>query len=206
MVEITPGRAKNRPRVVTPRRGFLVALASAPFSTAAVAVPSHRKLPPVLEQIEERPVVLRRSREGRRLSRFRYNNAEGFFRSSRIEDGRLRGDTLYSLGIVTQLGLSAHLLDVGFDDRWCAQYIGLHVAKSLAYANATGFDLHSADFELLAAILSPYSSWRHQSVRNARPDFPFAHQEARDLVRKLLDRVREVTGHPCPRGCLNRSA
>ena len=130
--------------------GFLVALASAPFSTAAVAVPSHRKLPPVLEQIEERPVVLRRSREGRRLSRFRYNNAEGFFRSSRIQDGRLRGDTLYSLGIVTQLGLSAHLLDVGFDDRWCAQYIGLHVARFLAYANATGFDLHSADFELLA--------------------------------------------------------
>ena len=201
----TAPRTKNRPKIVAPRRGFLVALAAAPF-TIPTAATSASKLSPLLDAAKELPLVLRRTREGRQLSRFRYHNAEGFFRSSRIDGGNLRGDTLYSFGIATQLGLSAHLLDVGFDDRWCARNIGLHVARSLAYANATGFAFDSADFALLAAMLSPYSKWRDQSFRNAQPDFPFTHQEVRDLVRALLDHVREVTGHPFPRGWRNRSA
>jgi hypothetical protein len=102
---------------------------------------------------------------------------------------------------VMQLGLSAHLLDVGFDDRWCARFIGLHVSRSLAYANATGLGFESAQFAMLATILSPYGRWRHSGAGDALPQLPFTRDEIRTSVRSLLDRVRDVTGHPRPRCC-----
>src|SRR3546814_9853405 len=66
---------------------------------------------------------------------------------------------LYFSGITAQLGLSAHLLDVGFPDEWNARYVGLRVAKSLAYANATGFGHDCSDMARLAAVLTPYCRW-----------------------------------------------
>src|SRR3546814_5889166 len=65
----------------------------------------------------------------------------------------------YHVGIVMQLGLSSHLLDVGFDDQWCARHLAYRVAKSLAYANATGLGFEGPEVELLAAILTPYWRW-----------------------------------------------
>jgi hypothetical protein len=41
-------------------------------------------------------------------------------------------DLLYRAGIVAQLGLSSHLINVGFADAWCARHVGLCVADGLA--------------------------------------------------------------------------
>ncbi len=79
---------------VTSRRALLSAIAVAPvvlaspWDAAIAALPYH-----------DEPVVLRRTREGRGDSRFRYHNAEGFFLS--IEKGVVRDlhDSLYQIGM-----------------------------------------------------------------------------------------------------------
>jgi hypothetical protein len=148
----------------------------------------------------DEPVALRRTRAGRSDSRFRYHNAESFFFG--IEKGIVRHphDTLYQIGIVLQLGLSSHLLDVGFGDHWCARHVGLNIARSLAYANASGFAFELAEFDLLAAILSPYNKWGLPQGRDRAEDLPFTPERIRMLTRVLLDHVHHVTGHPRPRG------
>lgn len=180
---------------ITSRRRLLTAIAvapvviSSPWDAAIAALPYH-----------DEPVVLRRTRAGRSDSRFRYHNAESFFLG--IEKGIVRDprDRLYQTGIVLQLGLSSHLLDVGFTDRWCARHVGLHITRSLAYANATGFGFELAEFDLLAAILSPYSKWRFPQSREQIEDLPFTPEQMRMLTRVLLDHVHHVTGHLRPRG------
>ena len=136
-----------------------------------------------------------RTREGRLLSRSRYRNAESFF----LAIGELRfpdaGDLLYQTGIVAQMALSSHLLDVGFDDRWCARNIGLHIGKALAYANATGLNYQSPAFERLTLVLSPYNVWRNPDLNGSRPPVPTSLPEIPPLLRDLLDHVRGVTGH-----------
>lgn len=140
-----------------------------------------------------------RTREGRLLSRCRYRNAESFFLA--IEE-RLFPDTsdlLYQTGIVAQLALTSHLLDVGFDDRWCARHIGLHIGKALAYANATGLNYHSPALEWLAPVLSPYNVWRSPDLDGSQPPAPKSLPDIPALLRELLDHVQGVTGHPRPR-------
>ena len=143
---------------------------------------------------------LRRSRKGRSDSRFRYHNAESFFFG--VEKGIVRDphDRLYQIGIVLQLGLSSHLLDVGFTDQWCVRHIGLDVTRSLACANATGFGFESSDFDQLAAILSPYGKWRLPQSLESSTEIPFTAVQLLKLTRTLLDHVRQVTGHSRPRG------
>lgn len=144
------------------------------------------------------PDVLR-TREGRHLSRCRYRNAESFFLA--IEE-RLFSDTsdlLYQTGIVAQLALTSHLLDVGFDDRWCARHIGLHIGRALAYANVTGLNYHSPALERLTPVLSPYNVWRNPDFDGSRPPVPKSLPDVPPLLRDLLDHVRGVTGHPRPR-------
>lgn len=186
----------------TSRRALLSALAIAPIAApsswdAAIAALPYAAV--------DRNVSLRRSKQGRSVSRTRYDNAEGFFAG--IEAGRRcqPNDQLYQIGIVTQLGLSSHLLDVGFDDSWCARYLGLNVGKSLAYANATGLGHSSPEFERLAAFLSPYGQWRNADLRERPCDCPFSDTQIRLLTRDLLERVREVTGHRRPYGWRQRS-
>src|SRR3546814_341709 len=152
----------------------------------------------------DEPTALRRTSEGRSASDSRYHNAEEFFSS--IEEGfhRDRSNLLYQTGIVMQLGLSAHLLDIGFDDRWCAQNLGHRVAKSLAYAHATGLGYEGPEIELLAAVLTPYWKWNSLSQIQAKEngtkpkDGPFSRDDICCLTRALLDHVRYVTGHPRP--------
>jgi hypothetical protein len=62
------------------------------------------------------PVQLQRTREGRNLSRERYRRAEEFMLSLSPEAPGDWPDLLYSAGIVAQLALSSHLLDIGFPD------------------------------------------------------------------------------------------
>jgi hypothetical protein len=187
--------------LITSRRSLLTAIAIAPaivtspWDAAIAALPYH-----------DEPVVLRRTRAGRGDSRFRYHNAESFFLG--IEKGVIRDqhDRLYQTGIAIQLGLSSHLFDVGFTDQWCARHVGLNVARSLAYANATGFGFELAEFDLLAAILSPYGKWRFPQPHEHAEDTPFTPEQIRMLTRVLLDHVHYVTGHPRPRGWNARCA
>ena len=170
--------------------------------TGAVAVPwsalAIGKVGSASDLAKGLPPIMR-TPEGRTLSRFRYHNAEGFFRT--VEAGYLNATPvmLYNVGIVLQLGLSSHLLDVGFDDAWCARHIGLHVVKSLRYANVTGLDANSPELARLVALLSPYSRWRDADIRGAEASCPFRDVQIKQLTRDLLERVREVTGHPRPR-------
>jgi hypothetical protein len=190
----------GRPKITASRRELLGTLAVAPIAFSA------RGACQTAGQFDanECPAKLERTLHGRQLSRSRYHNAEGFFRSAHALGDRPDRGRLYSVGIVIQLGLSAHLLDVGFDDRWCARHIGLHVSRSLLFANATGLGFDPAGFELLAALLSPYGKWR-DSPQSAASDFPFTHGEITSLVRLMLDHVRDVTGHPRPRGWQTQS-
>ncbi len=182
----------------TSRRVLLGLLGSAPAAAvaSASASPWAKALGTLYEEWGDEPATLRRTKDGRSLSKFRYHNAESFFASIEMGIGQDRYHHLYQTGIVMQLGISSHLLDVGFDDRWAARHIGLRVAKSLAYANATGFDYDDPDTNLLAAILTPYGKWRNPMMRDRDcDDGPFTAAQIRDLARALLDRVHEVTGH-----------
>lgn len=190
----------------TSRRALLGSLTGVPVAALAVPATSSwtEALAKLHDQYADRPPALVRTKAGRSLSRFRYHNAESFFLG--IENGIVRHptDRLYQIGIVLQLALSSHLLDVGFADAWCARHIGVNVARSLAHANATGLGFKTTDMELLTAILSPYGKWRNASPRDVAPDFPFSAQELRMLTRALLDRVHQVTGHPRPCGWQHR--
>lgn len=142
-------------------------------------------------------VQLVRTRDGRNLSRARFQRAHEFMRP--LEPGSPGNwpDFLYSAGIVAQLALSSHLLDVGFRDDWCARHIGLFVSSSLAYANATGLGLECPETARLAQVLSPYSQWNCLSlVENLPPnDGGFTHNEIRSLLRAMMDHVGHITGH-----------
>ena len=148
----------------------------------------------------DQSVSLRRTPQGRRDSRFRYHNAEGFFRIVEHDHAQGRHDQLYRTGIVLQLGLSSHLFDVGFTDAWCARHIGLDISRSLACANATGLGFDIPEFGLLATSLSPYGKWRFARAEDGVEDPPFTPVQVRTLTRALLDHVHHVTGHSRPRG------
>lgn len=176
------------------RRSLLAAL-TAVGTVPWCAVPIDARAPALKTFGNEELPPLHRTREGRTLSRFRYQNAESFFLA--VEAGVLRYQPamLYHVGIVHQLGLSSFLLDVGFDDAWCARHIGLHVSKSLSYANATGLNAISPDLMCLIAVLSPYDKWRYADLPPRPMSCRFAYDQIRQLTRSLLDQVSAATGH-----------
>lgn len=143
------------------------------------------------------PFHLMRTQEGRSLSRARYRRAEEFMGSLAPNTPGDWSDFLYFTGIVAQLALSSHLLDVGFPDAWCARHIGLHVDRSLAYANVSGFGYDCEETERLTQVLSPYWKWnRMHLIGGARPsDGGFTPDEVRTLLHGLMDHVGQVTGH-----------
>lgn len=192
----------------TSRRALLAALAAAPAATVAApsVAPWKQALTLLHDQHDDEPAALVRTKEGRSLSRFRYHNAETFFESLDRGFYDRRDQMLYQSGIVAQLALSAHLLDLGFSDDWNARHIRLNVGKGLAYANATGFAHHCRDMARLAAVLSPYWKWvhAHQFDQPQPDDGAFTIGEVRPILRALLDRVYDVTGHPRPNGWRRR--
>lgn len=181
--------AKSPAKLALSRREVLAATSLLPGAVSNFAPPS--TVPP--------PLTITRTREGRVLSRSRYRNAESFFAAIEELHFSNSSDLLYQTGIVVQLALTSHLLDVGFDDRWCARHIGLHIDKALAYANATGLNYHSAALQRLAPVLSPYNFWRNPDLNGSRPPVPKSLPDIPALLRDLLDHVRGVTGHPRPR-------
>jgi hypothetical protein len=182
--------------IETSRRAFLRVLGSAPLFGLASDEPG-----PAAKStaIATQSVPLRRTSDARKLSRVRYHNAESFFAPIERRFLSRGNDQLYYVGISLQLALSAHLLDVGFDDTWCARNIGLHVDRSLALANATGLDRDDPDLKRLAEFISPYGRWRNAVLSDPTERCPFSYEDIRGLTRDLLERVREVTGHSRPR-------
>ena len=142
------------------------------------------------------PVTLRRTDEARALSRARYRDAAASLITFGLQARTTEG-MLYSAGIIAQAGLSAHLLDVGFDDDWCAKHIRHNIEKALAYSNASGLGWERSEMQRLAEILSPYWKWNRVAIwHRGRPDDGgFAVDEVTILLLALLDQVRAVTGH-----------
>jgi hypothetical protein len=173
-------------------RGVPVTPATSPRNTALVAL---------WRSCRAEPTQLLRTRSGRDLSRERYRRAEEFMSSLAPEAPGDWPDFLYNAGVVAQLALSSHLLDAGFSDDWCARHIGLNVARSLAYANATGFGHACAETRRLADVLSPYWKWNRRSLADdPQPnDGGFSPEEVRLLLRAMIDHVRQVTKHGPPR-------
>ncbi|WP_022678035.1 hypothetical protein [Novosphingobium sp. B-7] len=172
---------------------------SAPaLGAAIITLPSENsELGALWRRYDARPVRLLRTREGRALSLDRYQRAGEFMGSLASP---MTDDTtylFYSAGIVAQLAMSSHLLDVGFPDTWCAKYISLHVDRSLAYANATGFGYEDTDTQRLMDVLSPYWKWNDLSrAHGIKPDTGgYAAEQVRDIITALVDHVAEVTGH-----------
>ncbi|MGH6616714.1 hypothetical protein [Sphingomonas sp.] len=189
----------------TSRRALLSRLVAIPVAVPAIASPWTEALAALHERYEDAPALLRRSREGRSLSRDRYHCAEISF--SPIEAGffsdlRYVRETLHQAGGIAKLALCAHLLDVGFPDAWNAEHIRQDIAKALAYANTTGFGHVCPDLARLAVILSPYWKWGYPHLIGDPPmdDGGFTPDQVRPLIRTLLDRVHDVTGHPRPAG------
>jgi hypothetical protein len=183
----------------TSRRHFLGAIVIAPAMVTAksnVISTWQAGLDVLHNRHGDEPVKLVRSKEGRELSLARYQTAHDFFPDVRktVQD---LPDFLYHAGITAQLGLSAHLLDVGFPDEWCARNIGLRVAKSLAYANATGFGHDCPKMARLTRVLTPYWKWNPSRLRDRRPPsaWGFTPDEVKALLAAMLKQVRHVTGH-----------
>lgn len=177
--------------------GLGAASQSAAFITLSA---ENSELGGLWRRYDARPIRLLRTREGRELSLERYLRAGEFMGS--LTSGAT-DDTawfFYSAGIVAQLAMSSYLLDVGFPDMWCAKYIGLHVDRSLAYANATAFGYEDNATERLMDVLSPYWKWNSLSrAQGIEPDDGgFAAEEVRAIITALVGHVAEVTGHGCP--------
>ncbi|WP_343614665.1 hypothetical protein [Novosphingobium sp.] len=151
----------------------------------------------LFDSLNDPPVALVPTPESNEEGEGRYENAEAFFPRRDFPLETDMSDVYYKAGITAQLGLSAHLLKVGFPDRWCAQRIGHRVANSLAYANATGLNHRCPDMARLAAVLTPYWRWNGQSIHHyGMPKDPgFTVEDVRGLLRDLLAQVRLVTGY-----------
>ncbi len=185
----------------TSRRALLRTLTVTPVVAPFVTSPWGEALAVLHRDHDDERVSIGRSTTGRALRRSRYHTAESFFASIEASFPFHRKEMLYQAGIVAQLALSAHLLDVGFPDAWCARHIGLRVAKSLACANATGLAHVCPDMARLAIVLTPYWKWNHPRWDEPEPDDGgFTVHQVRPLLRALLDHVRDVTGHPRPKG------
>ncbi|MFD1104225.1 hypothetical protein [Sphingobium olei] len=192
----------------TSRRDWLRGIAAAPVMVPAITSPWAKALASLHDRYEDAPAVLRRSREGCGLSRDRYHSAEiafaaieaGFF-----SDPRYIRQTLHQAGASAKLALCAHLLDVGITDEWNAEHIRQDITKALAYANATGFGHDCPDMARLAVVLSPFWKWGYPHLNGDPPinDGGFTPDQVRVLIRAMLDRVQDVTGHSRPRALLH---
>jgi hypothetical protein len=201
----SPDSPLNDSRSGPSRRALLGGLTIAPVAASAIGSPWTEALAKLGDRYGDHPATLVRTREGRSLSRDRYHMAEiemesveaGFFsqpRHTRI--------ALHRAGSIAKLALCAHLLDVGFADAWNARHIQQDIAKALAYANATGFGHDCPDMAHLAVILTPYWKWGYPRLIGDPPidDGGFTPDRVRPLMRALLDRVHDVTGHPRSNG------
>jgi len=197
--------------VSTSRRTLLRGLTIVPVAAPAIASPWAKALASLHQHYEDEPATLARSKEGRRISRFRYHNAERRWMLTDIvafPKSDFINPALHFADFVCQQALCAYLLEMGFADEWNASHIKRDIAKALAYANACGLAHDYPDMALLAVVLSPYWKWGYhydewEEDRNRMGGFVPA--TIKPLVRALVDRVHDVTAHPRARGGQRRS-
>jgi hypothetical protein len=186
----------------TSRRALLRGLGAVPLAASMIASPSAIAIAALNERYGDQPAILERTKEGRAISLSRYHSAEIEFFGMKggFHEGRIRS-TLHTAGSVTKLALSAHLLDVGFPDLWNAENIRQDISKALAYANATGLGHDCPEMARLAVILTPYYKWGYPHLIGDPPmdDGRFTTDQIRSLIRALLERVHDVTGHTRPK-------
>lgn len=190
---------------VTSRRGLLRALAAAPVAAPIIASPWCDALASLHQHHSDEPTTLERTREGRSLSRFRYQSAERAFmivEAGFFSDPRFIRNTLHQAGAVAKMALCGYLLDVGFPDAWLAVHIRQDITKALAYANATGFAYDCPEMARLGVVLTPYWKWGYHPMHDDPPlsDGGFKPDQIQSFLRSLLDRVHDATGHPYPKG------
>ncbi len=173
-------------------------LGAAAPSAAIITLPGESsELGALWRRYDARPVRLVRTREGRNFSLVRFERAHEFMAGMTRPADEDMADYFYAAGIVAQLAMSSHLLDVGFPDMWCAKYIGLHVDRALAYANATGFGYEDTETERLMRVLSPYWKWNNLSqLQGIEPDDGgFTREGVGGIIAALVNHVGHVTGH-----------
>lgn len=191
----------------TSRRGLLRSLGIASTATLVTTTSWATALSALEVRYDDQPVTLNRTKEGRSISLKRYHRAETAF--SAVEAGFFADhirDSLHQAGAVAKLALCAHLLDVGVSDAWCAKNLRQDISKALAYANATGLGHDCPDMTRLAVILTPYWKWGYTQLIGDPPidHGGFTPGEVRHLIRPLLERVHDVTGHRRPKGWARR--
>lgn len=197
-------------RIVTSRRALLRGLTIAPVAASAIASPWSGALASLHRRYEDKPATLARTKEGRSISGFRYHHAERWMLAldkDFFAAPRQAKEALHQAGFICQQALCAYLLDIGFADAWNGQHIRQDIAKALAYANACGFGHDCPDMARLAVVLSPYWKWgyHYDEWEEDRPQTGgFIPGTITPLVRALLDRVHDVTGHSRPKGCRRR--
>lgn len=197
----------NESKNSTSRRGVLRGLAGTPAAVTVVTSPWPKVLAPLYRNYEDEPAKLERTKDGRSVSRARYQRAERWMASLErgiLGEPRFAREALHQVGFVAQQALCAYLLDIGFADAWNARHIKQDIAKALAYANAGGFAHHCPEMARLAAVLSPYWKWgyHYDQWDNDQPDTGgFVPATIVPIMRTLLDRVHDLTGHPRPKGC-----
>lgn len=190
----------------TSRRALLRGLAAAPVVAPAIGSPWTSGLASLHQRYEDEPATLARTKEGRSISRVRYHNAERRLMLTEMvpfPESRFSNPALHVAGFICQQALCAYLLDIGFADEWNAQHIKQDIAKALAYANACGFGHDCSDMARLAAVLSPYWKWgyHYDEWEEDRPHAGgFIAATITPLVRAVVERVHDVTGHPRPKG------
>jgi hypothetical protein len=191
-------------KITSSRRALLRGLAVASAAASAIVSPWGTALASLHQHYEDEPTPLVRTKAGRSLSSERYSSAEISFCA--IDAAFFPDGTrfmLHQAGAIAKLALCAHLLDIGIPDGWAATHIRQDIAKALAYANATGLGHDCPDMARLAVILSPYWKWGYPHLIGDPPmeDGGLTPDRVRPLVRALLDRVADVTGHSRPKGC-----
>lgn len=189
------------------RRDLLRGLAAAPVAVTVAAQPRAKALSALHGRYQDEAAKLERTKDGRSVSRSRYQKAERWMASLEagfLAEPRFAREALHQVGFVAQQALCAYLLDVGFADSWNARHIKQDIAKALAYANAGGFAHHCPEMARLAAVLSPYWKWgyHYDQWDNDQPDTGgFVPVTIVPIMRTLLNRVHDLTGHPRPKGC-----
>jgi hypothetical protein len=197
----------NDSRTTTSRRALLRGLSVVPVAASVMPSPWRGALAALHQRYEDEPATLKRTKEGRSISRFRYHNAERWMLaldSDFLAEQRRAKEALHQAGFVCQQALCAYLLDMGFADDWNARHIKQDIAKALGYANACGFGHDCPDMARLAVVLSPYWKWgyHYDDWEEDRPRTGgFIPATITPLVRALVDRVHDVTGHARPKGC-----
>lgn len=142
------------------------------------------------------PLTVQRTAYKRALGEVRFRNAVASLEAIDPDADHINSMLCYGAGVAAQMGLTAYLLDRGFDDHWCARNVGLRITAALDWANAAGLNHANPSICQLAIVLTPYWKWRRfwnsEILRSA--DCGFKPGEVRAIIDNLLDHICTATG------------